>query len=180
MKAKDNIKEIFSYMNSKSKTRGKIGKICIDPADEKSPKTDDDERKADIFSKFFISVQTVEPEGELPTMEQKHMKVPMEDLEVIEENVQELLENLKTDKAAGPDGFSLRILKPLAKKIIKPLAIICRESIKRGEVPKDWKIQWITVIYKQGCKALAENYRPVSLTSILSKIQEKIIRKHNI
>ena len=35
--------------------------------------------------------------------------------------------------------------------------IICRESIKRGEVPKDWKIQWITVIYKQGCKALAKN-----------------------
>ena len=178
MKAKDNIKEIFSYMNSKSKTRGKIGKICIDPADEKSPKTDDDERKAEIFSKFFISVQTVEPEGELPTMEQKHIKVPMEDLEVIEENVKELLENLKTDKAAGPDGFSPRILKPLAKEISKPLAIICRESIKRGEVPKDWKIQWITVIYKQGCKALAENYRPVSLTSILSKIQEKIIRKH--
>ena len=178
MKAKDNVKEIFSYMNSKSKTRGKIGKICTDPADKNSPKTDDDERKAEIFSKFFISVQTVKPEGELPTMEQKHITVPMEDLEVIEENVKELLGNLKTDKAAGPDGFSPRILKPLAKEISKPLAIICRESIKRGEVPKDWKIQWITVIYKQGCKALAENYRPVSLTSILSKIQEKIIRKH--
>ena len=57
MKAKTSTKEVFAYMNSKSKTRGKIGKICIDPTNEKSEKTEDDERKAGIFSKFFISVQ---------------------------------------------------------------------------------------------------------------------------
>ena len=178
MNAKDNTKEVFAYMNSKSKTRGKIGKICINPLDEKSEKTDDDERKAEIFSKFFISVQTTEPDGDVPEMEKREIKFQMEDMEVIEEHVKELLENLKEDSAAGPDGFSPRVLKPLAAMIAKPLSIICRESIRTGKVPKDWKIQWITVIYKQGCKALAENYRPVSLTSILSKIQEKLVRKH--
>lgn len=178
MKAKESTKEVFAYMNSKSKTRGKIGKICIDPTNEKSEKTEDDERKAGIFSKFFISVQTTEPEGDIPDMEHKEIKFQMEDIEVIEEKVKELLESIKENTAAGPDGHSPRVLKPLASVICKPLAIICRESLKRGKVPKDWKIQWITVIYKQGTKTLAENYRPVSLTSILSKIQEKIVRTH--
>ena len=82
------------------------------------------------------------------------------------------------ESAAGPDGFSPRVLKPLSAMITKPPSITCRESIKTCKVPKDRKIQCITVMYKRRCKSLAENYRPVSLTSILSKIQEKLVRKH--
>ena len=79
-----------------------------------------------------------------------------------------MLEELKVDKSEWPDKMSPRVLKILADVLYKPLTIIFGESIKRGTVPKEWKIAWITVLYKNGKKFQAGNYRPVSLTSILS------------
>jgi hypothetical protein len=44
-------------------------------------------------------------------------------------------------------------------------------------VPDSWKVAIIKALFKKGDKKLASNYRPVSLTSILCKLREKIIRK---
>ena len=119
--AKDGNKEIFAYINSKSKVKKRIGKICKDPENEKSTKTDNDEEKAKIFSKFFISVQTTEPDGVLPEFPTREIKVPMKDIvkEITEERVEKLLKELKESTSAGPD-LSPRILKPLAEIICKP------------------------------------------------------------
>ena len=46
-----------------------------------------------------------------------------------------------------------------------------------GEIPEILKLQTIIPIYKKGNKTLPENYRPVSLTSHLTKLFERIIRK---
>ena len=40
-----------------------------------------------------------------------------------------------------------------------------------------WKTANVIPLYKKGAKDKEENYRPVSLTSIASKICEKIVRK---
>ena len=161
----------------KSKCKKRIRKICKDTENENSTKTDNDEEKAKIFSKFFISVQRTEPEGEIPELERRNIKVPMENIEITEEKVKRLLESLNEDTSAGP-YFSPKILKPLADIICKPLTIIFRESVKRHKIPLNWKIAWITVIFKQGTRTLAGNYRPVSLTSELSKMLERLIRDH--
>ena len=50
--------------------------------------------------------------------------------------------------------------------------------MKTGKLPTDWKNAQITALYKKGKKTCASNYRPVSLTSIVSKCMEKIIREH--
>ena len=76
MNAKDNTKEVFAYMNSKSKTRGKIGKICINPLDEKSEKTDDDERKAEIFSIFLHKCTDNRTRGGRTRNGKKRDKIP--------------------------------------------------------------------------------------------------------
>ena len=44
-----------------------------------------------------------------------------------------------------------------------------------GEVPKGWKEAHIVPIHKKGNKAIMANFRPVALTSVISKIMEKII-----
>ncbi|KAI0241542.1 hypothetical protein LSAT2_023838, partial [Lamellibrachia satsuma] len=47
----------------------------------------------------------------------------------------------------------------------------------KGEVPVDWKSANVTPIYKKkGTKSQTSNYRPVSLTSQVSKVMEAIIR----
>ena len=47
-----------------------------------------------------------------------------------------------------------------------------------GIVPEDWRRANISPIFKKGEKSSAANYRPVSLTSICSKILEHILVKH--
>ncbi|BHF64228.1 hypothetical protein SprV_0200722900 [Sparganum proliferum] len=59
----------------------------------------------------------------------------------------------------------------------KPLAVIFQTSFVTGCLPADWKSATIIPLFKGGCRASANNYRPVSLTSICCKITEKIIKK---
>ncbi len=64
---------------------------------------------------------------------------------------------------------------------MKPLQIIFNKSLQEGLLPSDWKKARISAIYKnKGDKKIAGNYRPVSLTSILCKTLEAVIRDHII
>ena len=176
--AKTNPKKIFAYMNSKTKLRPGIGKICKNPYNLKSDTTDNDKQKVKIFSKFFGDVQTREPDGELPEFETRRIDHPMPDLHISKEIVLSLLNNLKVDKSPGPDNFSPRLLKELAGEIVEPVTLIYQKSVINGEPPETWLYAHISVIYKKGKKSLAENYRPISLTPILCKLLETIIRDH--
>ena len=50
-----------------------------------------------------------------------------------------------------------------------------------GVVPQGWRDAYVTPIYKsKGSKSSAENYRPISLTSIPCKIMESVIRDHMV
>ena len=58
---------------------------------------------------------------------------------------------------------------------------LCRlfqASIDTGYLPHDWRSANITPIYKKGDRSDPSNYRPVSLTSIPSKILEHVIYRH--
>jgi len=52
--------------------------------------------------------------------------------------------------------------------------------LKLGNLPTEWKYGKITAIFKKGNKSCAGNYRPVSLTRVVAKCMEKIIREHTI
>ena len=59
--------------------------------------------------------------------------------------------------------------------------IICdifQSSVNSGQVPKAWKEANITAIFKKGNRAETSNYRPISLTTVISKLLEHIIHSH--
>ena len=173
--SKDNPKKIFAYMNSKVKSRQGIGDICVDPDDPKSEVTEDDKKKADIFSKFFISVQ-VDETDDGPTMERRRIEVEMPPVMIQRDVVLKILKSLKQNKASVK--FSSNVLREIADEIVDVVVDIFNESVVKAEIPSDWKQGIITVIFKKGKKSLAGNYRPISLTSILCKCLEKIIRDY--
>jgi len=89
-----------------------------------------------------------------------------------EEAVYNLLCHLHTYKSTGPDWIHPRMLRELAEELAKPLSIICPQSWLTEDIPDDWRITSVTLIYKKGRKEDPRNYRPVSLTSVLDKIME--------
>ena len=67
------------------------------------------------------------------------------------------------------------MLKDLADDIAPILMLIFRRSLASGEVPADWRTANVAPVFKKGQKYLAENYRPISMTSVCCKIMEHIL-----
>ena len=99
----------------------------------------------------------------------------MPSFNITEVGVRKLLLNINPSKAGGPDGVPCHMLKELAEEIAPALTFIFTQSLTTGQVPSEWKKQWITPIYKKGPKCEVSNYRPVSLTCVTSKLLEHII-----
>ena len=173
--AKTNPKKLWKYINSKSKIRPGIGDINIDPSDEKSPTTNNDEEKAQVFAEYFSNVFTREPLGEIPHLVEKVVKEKMEDLKIEEKDIIKETQKLKPNKSPGPDGIHPKFIKNIGETIAEPLAIIFNKSLELKCIPNQWKQARICAIFKKGNKKLASNYRPVSLTAIICK---SIIRNH--
>ena len=89
--------------------------------------------------------------------------------------VMKLIDDLKTNSAPGPDGLHPSTLKFTRDLSSKYLADIFNASLDTGVVPQSWKEAIVVPIFKQGSKNIPGNYRPISLTSILSKLLEHII-----
>ena len=90
--------------------------------------------------------------------------------------VESVLKNLNANKAMGPDKIHGRILKNCSGSLSKPLASLFEKSYYSGSIPQEWKLALVVPVHKKGPKASVENYRPISLTCIIMKVMERIVR----
>ena len=88
--------------------------------------------------------------------------------------VQKLLESLTVNKASGPHGVPTYLLRELSHELAPILASFFQQSLDQGQLPNDWIKANVVPILKKGKRSLASNYRPLSLTSVTSKILEHI------
>ena len=87
------------------------------------------------------------------------------------------LKKLKRKKTAGPDNLLPGFLKDIAIIIAKLLAHVINLSIATGVVLSGFKIGLITPVYKSGPKNNKDNYRPIIILPVCSKIFEQCICK---
>ena len=67
------------------------------------------------------------------------------------------------------------VLKELSNELFEPLFLLFSKSLIDGVLPKIWKEAHVTPVNKKG-KCSPGNYRPISLTSVICKTLEKLIR----
>ena len=84
--------------------------------------------------------------------------------------------NINSNKAHGPDGIHGKILKNCAASLAYQLSLMFQISYNTGCIPKEWKIAHIVPVHKKGSKDNIENYRPISLTSLVMKTFERILK----
>ena len=96
-----------------------------------------------------------------------------------EEDLIEAMCEFACNSAAGPDGFPTVMLNKCRTSLAYayPLFLIWRKSVNEGIVPNSCKLGNIIPIHWGKSRAIAKNYRPVALTSLLVKTFEKIVHK---
>ena len=172
---KSDTKSFFAYVRTKSRTKDKLAPL-VDRYGELSL---DDRKNANILNTFFCSMFTKENIESMTKPRQQFDErkgSKLTDIEIEPHIVEKKLRNLKLNKAAGMDGIHTNILKALSEEMSLPLCMLFKKSLDQGVVPFDWRAANVVPLYKKGSKYLPSNYRPVSLTSVVCKILESIIK----
>ncbi|VDP96069.1 unnamed protein product [Echinostoma caproni] len=135
-----------------------------------------DKDRAEALMDYFKSVYRSSPDDGVRNHMVDTIGNEMRVLIVSKEEVRTELTSLCKHKAAGPDEIHPAIVQPLAEVILGPVTDLFKVSLTAGVVPEDWRKATVVAINKTGSRQKAENYRPVSLTSVLRKCLERIVR----
>ena len=81
---------------------------------------------------------------------------------------------LTATKACGVDGMTARLIKSCGDAI-ESLTFVINLSIKKCEVPRTWKMARVTPLHIGGTMHDRNNYRPISVLPLFSKIMERLI-----
>jgi len=175
---KNDSKSFYSYVRSKSKTKAKVGPLKTNSGNL----VVNNNEMCTVLNEFFSSVFVSEGSDNLPELDPVFKDDPgnkLFDVCVDKDVVQACLLKLKSNKAAGVDGFISTLFLRLNDCLAYPLSIIFSKSLCGGVVPMDWKRANVTAVFKGGSKHEPSNYRPISLTVQACKLLETIL-KHNI
>ena len=180
-KIRKNPKFFYSYAKRFSKVKSNIG-----PFIDKDGEVVNDSFKmsemlrAQYEKSFSVPVENAtiaDPEAFFAEDHDEEMEPSLPYIHFTFKDVIEAIDDLSTNASPGPDYFPAILLKKGKQTLCHPLSQIFRSSLESGEVPDILKCAYITPLFKSGPKSLPINYRPVSLTSHLTKTFERIIRK---
>jgi len=145
----------------------------IPPLKTNQGSLDTDTDKANALNDYFSSVFTRENNVSFHLSCHKYPDIPP--IKVTSSGVVNLLTKLNVNKSTGPDGICPYTLKETAHELSPLLTYLFNRYLASGEVPTDWRLANIFALHKKGPKDLLENYSPISLTSVFSKILEHIV-----
>ena len=154
------------------KTRGKIESLTKQDDTTATEAKD----KAESLNAFFSSVFTDEELYNIPISHFPFEGMLLSTITITQQMVRNKLMQLKSGKSPGPDGWHPHFLKELADFIDKPLSILFQKSLDEAILSVRWLEATITAVHKKGPKDILGNYRPISLTSVICKTLESLVR----
>ena len=171
---KKNPRFFFSYAKRYSKLRSNVGPL----RNEDESLTTDPKAMADILQTQYLSAFTdpSNPHIKDTTAALPEADCKLEDLKFDEEDIIKAIDEINTYSSTSHGCIPACILKACKEKLSHPLMMLWEQSFAKGKIPSSLKDQFITPIFKKGSKSDPANYRPVSLTSHVIKIFERIIR----
>ena len=136
---------------------------------------------AEMFNSYFIEQpksllsQLINTTGNYIFPEQQFQS-QFEIPHITLEQINDFIDQIPVDKATGPDGVDIRLLKIASPVISESLSRIINHFLTAAKIPTKWKEASVTPIHKgTGCKSEISNFRPTSVLPVLSKVFERHI-----
>ena len=136
----------------------------------------DPKKQAGILNSFYSSMFT-KSTGEIQQKERAVNVPEVTDVCLEEVRIKETILKLKESSAPGPDAIPNKLLIETVDEITRPLSILFMKSLRERRIPDDWRCANVTPIFKKGAKSDPGNYRPVSLTSAVCKLMERLVKE---
>ena len=173
------LKEIISKNKSKTNLPSKL---VLKHDNKFSLEINNDQLISEYFNNFFSSTGerislSLPPNEVSPLSFMKNIHVT-ESFFLSPITIQEVIDitmSMKSKSSSGYDNLSSKLIKELIEHLAEPLTYIFNNSFLSGIFPNFYKIAKILPIFKSGDKFDPNNYRPISLLPVFSKIFEKLI-----
>ena len=170
----NNPKRFWSIFKLKSKVCNVPEKVSMAESEGARTSAESPEAIASIFNTYFTSIFTrdqpsTEKDSRTIDADSDHSTntTLLEDITLTPDHVAAVLRTLDNDKAHGPDGIPARLLTETASVIAPSLCDLFK--------PREWKLANVVPVFKKGDKEYVENYRPISLLSLISKVLERCL-----
>ena len=172
----NSMKSTKSYWSTLKMFLGNKRIPCIPPFKHQNKYVTDFKEKAEIFNFFFAEQCSLMNNSiKLPSTFLKRTDKFMSSISYSSNNIAKIIRDLDPNKAHGLDMKSIRILKICGESISKPLEIIFKSCIAKGQFPNEWKKANVVAVHEKGDKQVLRNYPPVSLLPICKKIFQRLI-----
>ena len=161
----------YAYSRSNQNVRDKVGPLDDNAGNIISQSF----LMAEDLNGYFRSVFTRENISSLSVPDATFQEAKpdyLRQLIVTPEMVAKKIKATKDNKSPEMGGIPQTLLMETVEQIILPLARVFNLSLKDGVVPFEWKKS--IPLFKKSSRNESENYRPVSLTSVICKLLERL------
>ena len=149
---------------------------CIPPLFHENKFITDFKEKAELFNHFFVNqCSLLSNNSALPTNLPQLTSKYLDSIHFSSSDIAKIISRLDPNKAHGHDMLSIQMIKLCGNSVCKPLSIIFKDCLSEGKFPHQWKKANVIPVHKKGNKQSLENYRPISLLPICSKIFGRLI-----
>ena len=164
---------LYKFMNKKLKRNSAIpplrandGEVYVDPID-----------KANLLNSTFEKV-FIKDDDTLPLLfQQTNQILPMPWTVITPFDVKSALLKMNPSVSRTPDEVPVLFLKHCVSLLSQPLSQLFNLSLSQRKLPKIWKEAIVIPIFKRGLHNNPNNFRPISLTSAVCRVMEKIIQE---
>ena len=94
---------------------------------------------------------------------------------ISEQYIRDAIDKTKTSKGFGNHNISSYFLKLALTYIIKSLACMFNKFFETREFPGLWKTVKVIPIFKEGDTNAKEDYKPISVLPVVSRLFEKLV-----
>ena len=184
LNSKNPQKTMFSIINKNSNHKKRNNTVIEEMYCNGNEKTKNNQKIVDILNENYVNVpQDIHNNLSSKDKEKKefryieNMKKNLNGLlfftPVTEEEILKLINNMSNSTANDMNCYSPKLIKSFAQELSVPLAYLINNSFETGNFPDLLKISKTMPIFKNGDKLDPNNYRPIAILPVFSKIFEK-------